>query len=273
MERRTFLAALLALASTRVYASPGNKPSYKLLTYPGTGKADVSAADFIAGVKPLRDEMERLLGVRPSVTLIRTLNVFNAGAVAEGPDLVYGPATSAALYIEAGYVPLVRVAKLAKGMVVSKLPLQSVNTVSMPDPGSWLAQVGEYSVEVSAGRNLKYTYARTQDAAVDAVRYGLADAVTVRPAAFQKLQAEDPAYRVIVKLPETPDFTLLAHPQRVDEEAREQLVNVLGKLSVDTLAALDRVYHVKVEHFTPVTASDYNVLRRIAAFNRRNNTA
>ncbi len=273
MQRRDFLCALAALASAPALAASPGRPGYKLLTYPGTGKADIAAGEFLAGVKPLRDELERGLGVRPTITLTRSLTVFNAGAGADGPDLAYGPATSAALYIEAGYIPLARISRLANGMIVSKLPLASVQTIAMPDTQSWLAQVGEYSAEVAAGRNLRFTYARTQEAAAEAVRIGLAEAVAVRPPLFQKLQAEDPAYRAIVKLPETPDFTFLAHPQRVDEEARERLTHSLTRLSAEAIAAMDKVYHVKVEQFIRASAAEYGVLRRIASFNRRNNTA
>lgn len=273
MHRRSFLSALAALTCAPVLASPAGRPSYKLLTYPGTGKAGIGAGEFLSGVQPLRDELERGSGVRPSITLTRSLDVFNARAAADGPDLAYGPATSAALYIEAGYVPLVRVSRLAVGMIVSKRPLTAIQTVALPDQHSWLAQVGEYSAEVSAGRSLKFTYAQTQEAAADGVRIGLAEAVAVRPPLFQKLQAEDPAYRVIVKLPETPDFTLLAHPQRLDETARERLTQALTRLSAETIAGLDRVYHVKVEQFVPASAADYGVLRRIASYNRRNNAA
>jgi hypothetical protein len=273
MHRRSFLSALAALACSPALASSSGRPAYKLLTYPGTGKADIAAADFLAGVKPLRDELERSLGVRPGITLTRSLTVFNAGDGADGPDLAYGPATSAALYIDAGYLPLVRVAKQASGMIVSKLPLASVRTIAMPDPQSWLAQVGEYSAETAAGRSLKFIYARTQDAAAEAMRIGLADAVAARPPLFQKLQAEDPSYRAIIKLPETPDFTFLAHPQRVDEVARERLIQALTRLSPETIAALDRVYHVRVEQFVSALPVDYGVLRRIASHIRRSNTA
>lgn len=167
MQRRAFLAALAALALPVRAQTPSQK-RLTLLTYPGTGKAGIPTREFMEGVTPLRKTLEQASRRGLTVTLTRDLKDFNAAAASphKAPDLVYGPATSAAVYMDAGYLPLVRVAKMANGMIVSKGPMDAVRSVAFPDPESWLAQVGEYTVEALTGRRFEFHYAKTQDAAV-----------------------------------------------------------------------------------------------------------
>lgn len=268
MKRRTFLTALAALSLPAI-AAPANK-RMTLVTYPGTGKADIPTREFVAGIAPLKRDIELATGQSLTVSLQRNIKDFNRAAAAgsRAPALAYGPATSAAIYMNAGYHPLARVVRQATGMIVSKLPLDRVQSVAFPDPESWLAQAGEYTVEVLTKRTFVYHYAKTQDAAVEAMKYGLADAVAIRPNTLKKLQEMDPAYQVIAHLPKTPDFTFLAHPN-VDDFAQATLKNALLSLSETTIASLDKVYHVKLDRFTLVSEDEYDDLRRIIATAKR----
>lgn len=269
MQRRAFLAALAALALPSQAQTPSRK-RLTLMTYPGTGRADIPTGEFMEGITPLRRELEQVTRRSVAVTLVRTLRDMNAaaGSRQRAPDLAYGPATSAAIYMDAGYLPLVRVARMASGVIASKMPLDAIRSVAFPDPESWLAQVGEYTVEALTGRRFEFHFAKTQDAAVEAMRYGLADAVAIRPGTLKKLQEADPAYRVIAQLPKTPDFTFLAHP-RLDDFAREAVKDALLQLPNNVTAALDRVYHVKVEQFAWTNEDEYDALRRIVAAAKR----
>lgn len=263
MDRRGFFGALAGLS----YAASSRAAARKritLATYPGTGKADIPARTFMAGMAPLRQELEQAVGRNLAISLLRPISAYNAAATAgsKAPDFAYGPATSVALYMEAGYLPLVRVSEPASGLIVSKRPLRSIRSVAFPDPESWLAQVGEYTVEALLGRSLEYHYARSQNAAIESMRYGLADAAAVRPPLLRKLQATDPAYRAIALMPETPDFTLLSHPA-VDIFTYVAIKDAWLGLSATAVASLDDVYHVKVGRFTHAGANEYDLLRRI----------
>jgi hypothetical protein len=269
ISRRGFLHAIAALALPTQAVAASHK-RLALLTYPGTGKADIPMGEFMAGVAPLRAHLERTTNRELSVTLSRSIAKFNAAAQSRlnAPELVYGPATSATVFMNAGYLPLVRMSRMASGVIVSKLPLHAIRSVAFPDPESWLAQVGEYTVEILTGRSLQYHYANSQDAAVEALRYGLAEAVAVRPATWRKLRDADPGYQVIARLPETPDFTFLAHYD-LDPFLREAVKDALLQLPATTVAALDQVYHVKLGQFTHTDESEFDILRRIIVAAKR----
>ncbi len=269
ISRRGFLHALAALAvPTLAVAAPQKRLA--LLTYPGTGKADIPIGEFMAGMAPLRAHLERTTHRELSVTLSRSIARFNAAAQSRlnAPELVYGPATSATVFMNAGYLPLARVSQSASGMIVSKLPLNAIRSVAFPDPESWLSQVGEYTVEVLTGRSLQYHYGNSQDAAIAALRYGLAEAVAVRPDGWRKLREADPGYQVIARLPDTPDFTFLVHYD-LDPFLREAIRDALLQLPTATVAALDRVYHVKLGRFTHTDESEFEILRRIIVAAKR----
>lgn len=274
ISRRGFLHAIAALSipalALPAQATGAPRKRLTLLTYPGTGKTDIPIGEFMAGMAPLQTHLEQASHRELSVTLLRSIAKFNAAAQSRlnAPDLAYGPSTSATVYMNAGYLPLVRVSKMASGMIVSKLPLSAIRSVAFPDPESWLSQVGEYTVEILTGRSLQYHYANSQDAAVEALCYGLAEAAGVRPATLRKLQGEDPAYQVIARLPETPDFTLLAHYD-LDPFLREAIKDALLQLPATTVAALDRVYHIKLGRFTHTDEGEFEILRRIIVAAKR----
>lgn len=92
--------------------------------------------------------------------------------------------------------------------------------------------------------------------------------MAIRPATWQKLQAQDPSFRVIALLPKTPDFTFLSHP-RLDDFAREAVKDALLQLPANVIASLDRVYHVKVERFAWTDSDEFDALRRIVAAAKR----
>lgn len=263
LDRRAFLQALAALAVPGV-AAPAPARSLVLATYPGTGRVEIGAAEFLAGVSPLRADLERASGMSLAISLLRPIRRFNAAArePLKTPDLAYGPATSVAAYMAAGYRPLARNGEPASGVIASKLPLRAIRSVAFPDPDSWLALVGEYTVEALTGRSLEYHYARGQNAAVEAVRYGLADAVALRPEVLAASRLVDAGYQVVARMPDTPDYTVLIHT-RVDVFTRTAIKEALLNLPAATLAALDRVYHVKVGRFVRAEVGEYDLLRRI----------
>lgn len=265
LDRRAFIQALAALAVPGI-ATAAPSGQLVLATYPGTGKADIGAAEFMAGVLPLRADLERASGMSLAISLLRPIRRFNAAAqlALKAPDLAYGPATSVAAYMAAGYRPLARNGEPASGVIASKLPLRAIRSVAFPDPDSWLALVGEYTVEALTGRGLEYQYARSQNAAIEAMRYGLADAVALRPEALAASRLTESGYRIIARMPDTPDYTVLIHP-RLDVFTRAALKAALLGLPAATLAALDRVYHVRVGRFVRAEAGEYDLLRRIVA--------
>lgn len=264
MQRRSFLMglALFALAGTG-HAQPVTA-KLEFLTYPGTGKADIKILDFLAGIAAFQKEIERAGGQPMHVRMVRRIQEYEAPLRKKGvlPMLVYGPVTSAAKYMDAGYFPLVRVEKPADGMVVSKKPLAAIQSVVTPDPNSWLSLVGTHTLKNTLKHEFRFYYTSTQDAAAWALQTGLSDATVVRPGTLRKMQERDPAYKVILALPKTPDFTLLAHPS-MTPAAREAIRDALMALPPAAIDALDRVYHVKTVRFVTATPEEYVMVRRI----------
>jgi hypothetical protein len=258
-------ACALMWVAGLVHAKPsGAKLTF--LTYPGTGKADIKINEFMAGLAPMRQAVEKASERALYVTMVRRIQEFEAALADKSrqPMLVYGPATSAAKYMDAGYIPLVRVEKFASGMVVSKKPLGEVYSVVCPDPMSWLAQVGSYAVKATLRKDVLFSFTSTQDAALWSVQTGMADAAVVRESTLKKMQEKDSAYRSVITLPATPDFTLLAHPT-LEPVLQTAIRSALEGLSSEAIQSLDGVYHVKTGRFVPALPKEYDELRRIVS--------
>lgn len=262
MKRRTFLFGLLLSISGFSGLPAHAAGKAEMLVYPGTGKAQIPQAEFDRGFKALTTSLKSEL--RLKTKLVRRIpRLYEALGGEKAPEFMFGPPQAAATYINAGYIPLVRVAKKASGMIVSAKSLDDVTRVGYPGEESWLGIVGRYSVNQIRKTDLPHEYFNTQDDVVLALKSGIVDAGSLRANTFEKLRESNPEFTAIIKLPGTADFTVVANPETTTEKEREIIRQAFINMLPEVKTALTPVMHVPVDSFVAADKEDYDILQRI----------
>lgn len=258
MNRRGFLAGLTLIPALPLmaYAEDG---ALSIGIYPGTGKADVFMDDFRAAAMPFAQALGASLGLRPNLTLFRTIKTTLRSLDKGRLDMYFVPPSVAVSVLDQGYSPVARVKDQATGTLVRRKGV-AVETVALTEKESWLDVMGRYTLKRNKQDAVQVMNFKTQEEVVIAMQRGFAQAGSLRSKLANELIAKD-EFEVWYPLPATPDFTLMAS-DRLTAAEQNKLGAAAVALSSDAIQSLQKTIHSKVTGFVIDKQADYKMIKQ-----------
>lgn len=258
MKTRNFLASLIlipALLLPSIAAS--DEAGLSIGIFPGTGTADLPLNELQIGMAPFTQALAGALGVKPKLTIFRTIKNVTRSLEKGRLDIYFVPPTVAINVLDNGYVPVARAKDPMTGTLVRRKGV-AVNTVALGEQQSWLDVMARHTLKLKKLEpeiiNLK-----TQEDVVLAMEndYAQAGALSVKLA--NELVAKG-THEVWYPLPNTPGFTIMAS-DRLSESEQNRLGAAAAALGPETLQPLQKVITGKVAGFVVDKEADYKTIK------------
>ncbi|MBT9590989.1 MAG: PhnD/SsuA/transferrin family substrate-binding protein [Thiobacillus sp.] len=226
--------------------------------YPGTGKADVFMDEFRDAAMPFAQALSASLGLKPRLTLFRTIKTALRSLDRGRLDMYFVPPSLAVSVLDKDYSPVARVKDQATGVLVRRKGV-NVTTVAMTEKESWLDVMGRYTVKRNSSGSPKIVNFKTQDDVTIALERNHAQAGSLRSKAADALLAKGD-FEIWAPLPNTPDFTLMA-TNRLTATEQNRLGAAAVALSQDIIQSLQKTIHSKVTGFVIDKEADYKIIK------------
>lgn len=257
MQRRQFLASLGLLPALPLVAY-AEDPGLSIGIYPGTGKADVFMYEFRDAAMPFAQALGASLGLKPRLTLFRTIKSALRSLDRGRLDMYFVPPSLAVSVLDKGYSPVARVKDQASGVLVRRKGVE-VTKVALTEKESWLDVMARYTLKRNNPGPVQYYNFKTQEAVSLAIERNHAQAGSLRSKAADKLLAKG-GYEIWHPLPRTPDFTLMAS-NRLSQAEQNKLGATAVALRADIVEALQKTIHSKVTGFVIDREADYKMIK------------
>jgi hypothetical protein len=258
MRRRSFLAGLtvLPVLPLAAHAAEGD---LNIGIYPGTAKAGIYVGDFRDYALPFAQALGTALGLKPKLTLFRSIRSV-LGSIKKGRlDLYFVPPTVAVAALDNDYSPIVRVRDQAAGVLVRRKGA-SVAAVALPEKGSWLDLMARYTLKHNKIEAAKiYNFKEPEDVVL-AMQRDYAQAGSLRSKLADELVKKG-AFEVWHPLPTTPDFTLVAS-NRLSATEQDRLGAAAVALAPEAIQSLQKTIHSKVTGFVIDKQADYRTIKQ-----------
>lgn len=271
MQRRTFLSAmgLVPFLPIDALAAPQRKI---LLIYPGTGLVSRPNEELMAAYRPLEKTIEQLSGEQYLVMITRSIS--RTDRLSQHADLMFVPPTVAAEAIDDGMVPVVKTKTPAQGYLVARSDWKgkslkdlsnSDSFIAMTEQGSWLERMTKLVLKQNrvdfTGRD-QYLRGGQEDI-VACLKRDLVQVGCLRKKAADQIVNTGEG-KMLAKLPETPDYTLLASSS-MPPESIAKIRNAMLNLPPLVIQALQKGIHAPVEGFEAASSEEYNLIRQAMA--------
>lgn len=257
MQRRQFLAGLTLLPALPLMAY-ANDSGLSIGIYPGTGKADIFMDEFRDAAMPFAQALSASLGLKPRLTLFRTIKTALRSLDRGRLDMYFVPPSLAVSVLDKDYSPVARVKDQATGIMIRRKGV-NVTTVAMTEKESWLDVMGRYTVKRNSSGSPKIVNFKTQDDVTIALERNHAQAGSLRSKAADALLAKGD-FEVWAPLPNTPDFTLMA-TNRLTAAEQNKLGAAAVALRQDIIQSLQKTIHSKVTGFVIDKEADYKIIK------------
>ena len=257
MHRRGFLAGLTLLPALPFVAYAG-EGSLSIGIYPGTGKADVFMDDFRTAAMPFAQALGASLGLKPNLTLFRTIKSTLRSLDQGRLDLYFVPPSVAVSVLDQDYSPIARVRDQATGILVRRKGV-TIETMALTEKESWLDVMGRYIIKHNNAGAPKILNFKTQEDVSIALERNYAQAGSLRSKAANALM-EKGGFEVWYALPNTPDFTLLAS-NRLTSAEQNKLGAAAVALRQEAIQSLQKTIHSKVTGFVIDKEADYKTIK------------
>lgn len=258
MNRRGFLAGLTLIPALPLMAHAEERV-LSIGIYPGTGKADIFMDDFRAAAMPFAQALGAALGLKPSLTLFRTIKTTLRSLDKGRLDMYFVPPSVAVSVLDQGYSPVARVKDQATGTLVRRKGV-AVTAVALTEKESWLDVMGRYTLKRNNQEAVQVMNFKTQEEVVIAIQRNFAQAGSLRSKLANELVAKE-EYELWYPLPNTPDFTLMAS-NRLTPAEQDRLGAAAVALSQDTIQTLQKTIHSKVTGFVVDKQADYKIIKQ-----------
>lgn len=259
MQRRRFLAGLALLPALPLAAHAG-KSELSLGVYPGTGKADILAADFRALAIAFAQALGAALGSSANVMLFRSIKSVTRSMESGRLDAYFVPPSVAVAALDKGYSPVARVRDQASGALVRRKDAKIITTVALTEKESWLDVMARHTLKRKAPASTRILNFKTQEEVVLAMQRGFAEAGSLRSKTADELVASD-QFEVWHALPTTPDFTLMAS-DRFSPAEQDTIGAAAVALDAKVIQTLQKTIHSKVSGFVVDKQADYKVIKQ-----------
>lgn len=257
MNRRDFLAGLTLVPALPLVAFAG-EGTLSIGIYPGTGKADTFMDDFRAAAMPFARALGAALGLRPNLTLFRTIKSTLRSLDQGRLDLYFVPPSVAVSVLDRDYSPIARVKDKASGILVRRKGV-IIETVALTEKESWLDVMGRYTVKHNNVGTPKILNFKTQEDVSLALERNYAQSGSLRSKAADALLAKG-GFETWYSLPNTPDFTLLAS-NRLSPGEQNKLGAAAVALRQDAIQSLQKTIHSKVTGFVIDKEADFKTIK------------
>ncbi len=257
MQRRQFLAGLTLLPALPLMAYAEDS-GLSIGIYPGTGKADIFMDEFRDAAMPFAQALAASLGLKPRLTLFRTIKTALRSLDRGRLDMYFVPPSLAVSVLDKDYSPVARVKDRAAGVLVRHKGAE-VTTVALTEKESWLDVMGRYTLKRNHPGAVKFYNFKTQEAVSLALERNHAQAGSLRSKAAEKL-LEKGGFEIWHPLPDTPDFTLMAS-NRLSASEQNKLGATAVALSQDVIQSLQKTIHSKVTGFVVDKEADYKMIK------------
>ena len=257
MHRRGFLAGLTLLPAWPLMAHAGDS-TLSIGIYPGTGKADVFMDDFRTAAMPFARALGASLGLKPNLTLFRTIKSTLRSLDRGRLDLYFVPPSVAVSVLDQDYSPVARVKDQATGLLVRRKGV-AIETVALTEKESWLDVMGRYTIKRNNAGTPKILNFKTQEDVSIALERNYAQAGSLRSKAANALLGKGD-FEVWYALPNTPDFTLLAS-NRLTAAEQDKLGTAAVELRQEAVQSLQKTIHSKVTGFVIDKEADYKTIK------------
>jgi len=261
MQRRHFLAGLVLLPALPFAAHAANAANAELRIgiYPGTGKADVPAADFRDWATPFAQSLGAALGAKCTPILFRSISHVTRSLESGRLDLYFVPPSVAVAALDNKYSPVARVRDQATGVLVRRKGAD-VTTVALTEKESWLDVMARYTLKRNKQTTAKFMNLKTQEEVVLSMQRDYAQAGSLRTKLADELVGKG-EYEVWYPLPTTPDFTLMASDDLSAAE-QDKLGAAAVSLSQEVIQTLQKTIHSKVTGFVIDKQADYKMIKQ-----------
>ncbi len=258
MNRRGFLAGLALIPALPLMAH-AEEGVLSIGIYPGTGKADVFMDDFRTAAMPFAQALGASLGLKPRLTLFRTIKTTLRSLDRGRLDMYFVPPSVAVSVLDQGYSPVARVKDQATGTLVRRKGA-TVKAVALTEKESWLDVMGRYTLKHNKQEDVQVMNFKSQKDVVIAIQRDFVQAGSLRSQVANEM-IEKGDFEVWYPLPDTPDFTLMAS-NRLTAAAQNKLGAAAVALSPDAVQALQKTIHTKVAGFVIDKQADYKIIKQ-----------
>lgn len=257
MHRRSFLAGLGVLPV--LPAAAALQGELNIGIYPGTAKAGIYGGDFHAYASPFAQALGAALGLKPRLSLFRSIRSVQRSMEKGRVDLYFIPPTVAVTALDHDYSPIARVRDQATGVLVRRKGV-AVAAVALTEKESWLDVMARYTLRHNKIEVAKIYNFKEQGDVVLAMQRDYAQAGSLRSKLADELVKKD-EFEVWHPLPTTPDFTLLAS-NRLSATEQDKLGAAAVTLAPETVRSLQETIHSKVTGFVIDKQADYRMIKQ-----------
>lgn len=258
MNRRGFLAGLTLIPALPLMAH-AEEGVLSIGIYPGTGKADIFMDDFRTAAMPFAQALGASLGLKPRLTLFRTIKTTLRSLDRGRLDMYFVPPSVAVSVLDQGYSPVARVKDQATGTLVRRKGA-TVKAVALTEKESWLDVMGRYTLKHNKQEDVQVMNFKSQKDVVIAIQRDFVQAGSLRSQLANEM-IEKGDFEVWYPLPNTPDFTLMAS-NRLTAAAQNKLGAAAVALPPDAVQALQKTIHSKVAGFVVDKQADYKMIKQ-----------
>jgi ABC-type phosphate/phosphonate transport system substrate-binding protein len=257
MHRRSFLAGLGVLPV--LPAAAALQGELNIGIYPGTAKAGIYGGDFHAYASPFAQALGAALGLKPRLSLFRSIRSVQRSMEKGRVDLYFIPPTVAVTALDHDYSPIARVRDQAEGVLIRRRA-KPVEAVALPEKGSWLDLMARYTLRQNKIEAVKtYNFKDPADVIL-ALQREYAQAGSLRSKLADELTKKG-EFEAWHPLPTTPDFTLVAS-NRLEVAERDKLAAAAVALAPEAVQSLQKTINSKVTGFVVAKQADYGTIRQ-----------
>lgn len=259
MKRRNFLIGLTLISALSLLplTSYARESELTIGIFPGTGTADLPLEELQAGIAPFIQALTTTVGLKPKLTIFRTIKNVTRSLEKGRLDVYFVPPTVAINVLDNGYVPVARVKDPQSGTLV-RVKGATVKAVALGEKQSWLDVMGRHVLKLNK-LEVEIVSLKTQEDVVLAMEHDYAQAGALSPKLANELVAKG-SHEIWYPLPPTPGFTLMAS-DRLSEDNQNKLGAAAVALQPDILQPLQKVITGKVTGFVVDKQADYKTLK------------